>query len=995
MTRLAAALLVLSGLLGLSCTAGPGSPPDPLERAASLDELAAQLYFAPDATAKDREKAESLLRDALEIRRATLGDSDPAVAETLSDLSTLAYVSGLWRQAEELERQALEVFRERLGEKDPRVAQSLRGLGAILYRQGRFAEAASHLETAFAILEQADPQDPSAKADALNAIAEVFRAQGRYPEAEERFLQARGLVQTGDPFLAEILSNLAGLYRDQSRLEEAEPLLARSLEIWENDPETGPDDLARAYVNQADIYRLQGRYEDAAALAARGLELARQIFDPEHPELAWFPDQVGLIYTEIGRYPEAEAAYGEALALLERSAPDHPLTAQVLNDLGRLLRETGRYEEAEKHYLRALDIRRRVFGPDHPETAVTLTQLARSLFLRGGRDGRAAEIVGSALSTFDRTSAYPEMEVEARALNAEILKRGGNTSGALEAMAAALIGVEELRPHTGGGEATRAGFLGRYVGHFNKMVSWLIEAGRPAEALQYAERVRARVLLDQLAAGRVDLRRGIPSEVLEPLERRQSSLAALLAELQQRLAALRSSPDAAGESPKELEARLDLTGREYQQVVNEIRNASPLWKEIITSGGRPVSADALQREVVPSGGLLLLYQVGPDASFLFTVPPLPGEIRSWPLEILPDSAQALGVDPGSLTSKTLDEILSGDEDSAGLAPLLGVTRGLKRESPSLPEEVLSRRLHAFWRVLVPGDLWPLIRQAPEVVLVPDGGLHLLPFEALVVEPGTYWIDDGPVIRYAPSATTLYNLTSRERIGGDGGLLLVSDPAFGGEPAAGAAPSRSRYLRAGGSLARLPGTAREAEAIRGALPVPITALAGQDAEESKVRAALGNQPRYIHFATHGLVDQERNEILAALALAPPLGGISNSDNDGLLQLFEIYELDLDSDLVVLSACETQIGRRLAGEGVFALSRGFLAAGSLQVVASLWPVNDESTALLMGDFYQRIGTGKGVDPARALRDARLALRNKQEWSAPYFWAPFILSGAAIEP
>jgi CHAT domain-containing protein len=312
-------------------------------------------------------------------------------------------------------------------------------------------------------------------------------------------------------------------------------------------------------------------------------------------------------------------------------------------------------------------------------------------------------------------------------------------------------------------------------------------------------------------------------------------------------------------------------------------------------------------------------------------------------------------------------------------------------------------------VLIPRDFEPGLRRAEEVVIVPDGALLRLPFEALVVQQSPaavrYWIDDGPVARYAPSATALYNLARRgpRRTGAPSpAALVVANPVFDrndARDAADLAPGRLRWERSGEKLVRLPGTAREAEAIRQALGQPAglgatVLLAGLDAEEGRVRAALRERPRYLHFATHGLVDERRNEILAALALTPPSGGPLVGGNDGLLQLFEIYELDLDSDLVVLSACKTQAGRQLAGEGVFALSRGFLAAGARRVVASLWPADDDATALLMSDLYQRLATalaaGREPDYARALRDARLALRHSGEWSAPAFWAPFVFSG-----
>jgi CHAT domain-containing protein len=315
------------------------------------------------------------------------------------------------------------------------------------------------------------------------------------------------------------------------------------------------------------------------------------------------------------------------------------------------------------------------------------------------------------------------------------------------------------------------------------------------------------------------------------------------------------------------------------------------------------------------------------------------------------------------------------------------------------------RLSALWRVLVPPPVWRGIRRASEVVVIPDGSLHQVPFEALVTRPAAsgharrYWLDDGPALRYGASASSLCALAGRPPVRGAGpAALSVSDPEFAHALPA-ATPSRTDGPEAGarvaaGAWAPLPGARRESEAIRRAFsPDSVVVLQGADADEASLRALLAGR-RYLHFATHGFVSEGATDLLGGLVLATPPGPSGGTADDGFLQLFEIFELRLDCELAVLSACETQRGVAIEGEGVLALSRGFLTAGARGVVASLWDVSDESTAALVGALFRRIAAaGTRRAPAQvaiALRDARREVRSRAEWSDPFHWAPFVYSG-----
>jgi CHAT domain-containing protein len=360
------------------------------------------------------------------------------------------------------------------------------------------------------------------------------------------------------------------------------------------------------------------------------------------------------------------------------------------------------------------------------------------------------------------------------------------------------------------------------------------------------------------------------------------------------------------------------------------------------------------------------------------------------LEVSAEDGALLGVPAGPFDEPRMRAALTGGEREGVVVELASPPRAGQRRVR------LEERLHALWQVLVPAQMRAELASTREVIVVADGVLHQLPFETLVFEPDStaaasrYWLDSGPPVRYAASATILARLStpdSRPPAGGDGlDLVSAANPVF---------------ATAGSTLPpleRLPGTALESAAVRQAFatlasPGRVRILEGEHATEAGVRAALP-RARYIHLATHGLVDERQPDILATVALSPRPGA-TGDDDDGRLQLDEIYNLDLHAEVAVLSMCESRVGKVVPGEGVFALSRAFLAAGAKRVVASLWQAEDESTAEVVSRF---LGDSAAADAAHRpsdytanLQRAKRAARARPEWSDPFFWGPFVLEGA----
>jgi CHAT domain-containing protein len=366
------------------------------------------------------------------------------------------------------------------------------------------------------------------------------------------------------------------------------------------------------------------------------------------------------------------------------------------------------------------------------------------------------------------------------------------------------------------------------------------------------------------------------------------------------------------------------------------------------------------------------------------------------LEATAEQAEVLGIAAGPLNGEILEQVLQG---KAGVLPHLA--------NPDTNKQA-EARLAVLWEVLVPTEIREALlqREYEGLVIVPDGVLGLLPFETLIVDAGAdpnYLLDVAPPIIYAPSLTLLHTLALRSAPphgNAEPSVLTIGDPLYGGtedsSSQARSAGLRTRYGALGGKLARLPNTLSESHWVQRALKPggwSAVQLLGSQATEAGVRSKIEGRA-IVHLACHGLADQAYGNFFGALALTPGPRGNSVSSNDGFLTLAEVCELDLrGNELTMLSACQTNYGPQQQGEGVWALTRGFLVAGSRRVMASNWVVDDEAAATLVYYYALNIAEGQQsgqLDYARALHKAKQAVRQQAKWQSPFYWGPFVLVG-----
>jgi CHAT domain-containing protein len=499
------------------------------------------------------------------------------------------------------------------------------------------------------------------------------------------------------------------------------------------------------------------------------------------------------------------------------------------------------------------------------------------------------------------------------------------------------------------------------------------QPGLAAAAFEASERARARSLLDSLAEAGVDLRRGLDPGLLS---REQVAKAAFDEWARRHERPGRpGSPEAAAAAGEYRDLE-----RHYDQIQAEIRSKSPSYAALTQA--RPLRVREVQKEVLDTDTLLLEYALGDERSYLWAI-----SDRDQASYELPPRQEIEGA------ARRVYERLTARPTPMG---------GDRRQGVEQADADYWREATRLSDVL----LGPVGRKmaGKRLLVVADGALQYLPFAALPV-PGRTGDPVPTVVEHEvvnlPSASIVAVLrreTNGRRLPAKA-VAVLADPVF--EPddprlravshdrrAAGQeadAPAGGRAPRPG--YARLAATALEAETISRLAPegTALRAL-GFDASRATAMSPELAQYRIVHFATHGIFDDD-NPGLSGVVLS--MFGERGQPQDGVLRLHDIYGLHLPAELVVLSACSTALGKPVRGEGLVGIVRGFMYAGAKRVVASLWKVDDDATGEMMGRFYKEMLEGNR-SPAAALRDAQVGVWKQERWRSPYYWAAFVLQG-----
>lgn len=859
---------------------------------------------------------------------------------------------------------------------------------------GRSAEARDAFRRALDLADRRDPYAAAAAAGNLclmDFVAGELRAGLACYEAERTGALARLRAAGAPALLGAAATSVGRAYDVLGEPEAARRRYAEALgHLRAADDAEGE---ARVLNNLGALHRELGDFDEALAAYDRALDAFRRLEDRRWQ--ARVLNNLGFTYLELGERERARELLRDALPLW-RAVEDPRGEASTLTNLARAASETGEHATARDLLMRALDRARAADDVRAEATALSQLGVAR-LALQDGAAAREAleraaarfrEIEDPAsealalrrLAALDLESARPGAAREGLLRAVELARASGHRAGEAEALGALARAERALdRPEAALARVTeaaetldalrvriaspdlRTSHAALRHGTYELWIDLLMTAderepgrGHDRSALAVAERVRARTLAELLHEAGVETARGAPEDLLD---RRRDLERRLRAKVER---AIRGG--AAGASRPTLESEAAEILRELDAVEARIRRASPALAALV----RPEPLDAADvQALLDDGTLLLVYALGEERSFVWAVTAERIESHALPARRVLDAA-----------------VRRHHERLARFDPA-------ERHAEAAAGAELARTLL--------GPVAGRLAEASRLVVVADGALHYLSFAALPLpeplpESGPAAVVDRHEVVFLPSASALVASRSGGRSGGGaagGRVAIVADPVFGTDD-----PRVLRVVRSepgsgedGGRLDRLPASRDEARAVAALAPDGDrkVLLDFEASREAVVGGGLAGY-RVVHFATHGLID-EREPALSGLALSrvDPAGRA----RDGFLGLREIYDLRLDAELVVLSACRTALGSSVRGEGMVGLTRGFLHAGAHRVLASLWTVEDGAAAELVTRFYRALWSD-GLDAPAALHRAQRELRAERRYRDPAHWAGFVLVG-----
>ncbi len=937
---------------------------------------------------------------ALRIKRKRLGDAHPEVASSYNNMGILSDAKGEYEQAIAYYQKALLIDTKTHGEAHPYVADTHENAGNLYFHQGKYSKALEYHQKALRIrLNTLGDAHPDV-ANTYNNLGIVYDEQGEYDKALEYYQQASEIhLKSGDEtnlMSAYTLNNIGAAYRNKGEPGQALKYLQKALQIKRKVLGELHPTVGETYLNISSVHGDEGEHDQALEYLQKALLIATKALGETNPNVAYALNNIGVAYQNKGRYDQALEYLQKALQVrITALGALHPDVAASYNNVGSVYLAKGEYAKALVNYHQAIIANVPTFQDTlvarNPTLAVRANYYLNGSLLLTSLQGKARVLSQQAATTnslHNLTLAYQTLLV------------------------ADTVAQQVFHSHSS--EPDKITFLTQAGQVYQQALSTSLQLHQRTrqqpyldQAFYFASRSKASVLSASLAESKAKTFAGIPDSLLT----QDQQLKVQQTRYQQKLAAELAKGQALDSAKLfHYQSKLFTAHRQQDSLMAYFEQHYPDYYQLKYKS-TPVSYRQLQQQLDKQIALVE-YVLGDTILHVLT-----------------------------LTRTTVD-VTTTRIDSSFRRQLAAFRKSILTQDQGLYRATAYRLFAQLWPKTLP-------KAIQQVVIIPDGELTTLPFEALLtstpeqIRSKPDYLLNHYSVSYAYSASLLYEQLTQPQAVAKKPHLLALAPVFtnshirrpavstravllrnqpGPEPrllapAASAAlgnrvdasrsatpakttsvavrreaslPSAAGSLRGsvleGEHVVPLPATEAEVQAIAGLF----RAKGGQaqvythrEAREEQVKTQDLSKYSYLHLATHGFVNEQAPE-LSGLLLAQD----STSQEDGVLYSGEIYNLQLNAQLVTLSACETGLGKLARGEGLIGLTRALLFAGAGSVNVSLWKVPDQSTALLMRRFYKHLLQGKSKP--EALQIAKRWLGKQPAYDHPFYWGPFILVG-----
>ncbi len=984
--------LLLSSLLSISQTAR------------ELNEQFRELYNNADyedafVIAK---KAIEIAKKAIEIAKKESKEPDTTVATSTSNLGVIHLHFNNDAIAEPLFISAMDIRKKILGPTDPAYAISVQLMGEFYQRNAKYVKAELFFQEVVNIRKKILPANHPDYAVSLHSLGEVYRAQGFYEKAALALIEAeeiefRDLPQS-DPEYMNKLSRLSTLYIQSGQYEKAEPLYIIAKDITGNLP--GEEIAYAKALNQlASLYRSMYQYEKSETMINEAIEIYKKVKEETSPGYALLLYRLASLYTSMNNFEKAEPLFISAMNIYKTAQGKSLNYSSCLNGLGLLNLHQGNYKEAEQYLLESLAIKVKISGKGKQEYAIGANNLAE-LYTATGLYRKAEPLYFEALAIIKKGSGENNPIYSAILRNIAVLySNSGQISKAIPLyLQNSNTAIRNLQKNfTVFSEKEKANYLNENTDMIQLNNSFVYKY-KKVDSSMLINAMNQQLVFKSFSM--TDTR-----NILSLLQQNtDSTIRRLFKEWQDGKILLSAQyalpPDKRRPDLKELETTVENSEKELSRKLAVFRNEQSKMHISL----KDVRKGLQEFEVAIEFVRFRYYNKKNTDSVLYAAyilnkhNPVPVFIPLCEESQLQRLFDSVGKNPTSMVA--------------------GFYRGLKVEGKSTA--FLGRELYK----LVWEPLEPYLNGAKVVSYSPAGKLYAIAFQALPVDSSSLLMDKYQLQQYVSTREVALR-NSENGFVMPANIVLFGDAMFSSDSLQLVKQKNEQTKkitsitypfqnRSGDNNTwnSLPGTAQEVKAIQQIFDqnnISTKKFIQTTASEENLKLLSGNSPQILHIATHGffLPQTEKKKKDAGLVEAStfsladdPLlrsGLILSGGNyawsgktpiegveDGIATAYEISQLNLsNTELVVLSACETALGDVKGSEGVFGLQRAFKMAGVKKMIVSLWQVPDKETAELMTSFYSYWMKGKTINDA--FTQAQAEMRKKY---SPFYWAAFVL-------